>query len=255
MKKFLLLFLGILAISCTKQDLAQYQDVTFGYSLVEEHSMTKAISHTAIKNTIAGTIPTTIKPAFYFNNDETQGSNITMGTTVTMKVGTYGVRWNNNPNSIANVVDGNTSFAKTPLLNINTEVTIVPGTTEYSIPVTFRSFAIVADATEISKIQYYTLGGSWEDIDFFISSGDNLIIFINGEFTSTGVARFRVLPADATKKTTVFYLSNQVANVGQNETVHIDYGKYYVLHPEAVTEVGSLFNLVIPEWTCGNEED
>lgn len=217
--------------------------------------MTKAINHTTIKNTIARTIPTTIKPAFYFNNDETQGQNLMMGETHTMKVGTYGVRWSNFPNSIINVVNDKMYFSKTPLLNINTEVVVVAGTTEYSIPVTFKSFAIVIDATEIAKAQYYNLAGSYADIDFFVTDGDNLIIFVNGEFTETGVLRLRLIPADASWKITTFYLSNQVANVGQNATTHVDYGKYYVLHPEAITEVGSLFNLNIPEWECGNEED
>lgn len=241
-------------VACTK-DNNMYQEVKFGYCLVEEHSMTKAIDHTAIKNKISTSIPSVIKPAFYFNNDETQGQNITVGETVTMKIRTYGVRWKNNPSSIANVINDQTYFSKTPLLNIDTEVTIVPGTTEYSIPVTFKSFAIVADATEVSKVQYYTLGGSYEDIDFFVTVSDALLIFINGEFTSTGVVRIRLIPADSSKKTTILYLSNQVETVGQNATTHIDYGKYYVVHPDAVTEVGSLFSLNIPEWECGNEED
>lgn len=252
-KTFLILIGALLFASCERE--AVYQDAIFGYRLVEEYSMTKAISHASVKSTIAAAIPTTIKPAFYFNNDETQGQNITMGQSVTMKVGTYGVRWNNTPNNIVNVVNGNTNFAKSPLLDIDTEITIAPGTTEYTIPVTFKSFAIVADATEISKAQYYTVSGSYSDIDFFVTSGDNLIIFINGEFTSDGVARIRLIPADSYRKETTFFLSNQVESVGKNPTIHVDYGKYYVLHPDAVTEVGSLFNLVIPEWECGNEED
>ena len=254
MKNKLLLLLGLfLLASCSKDP--EYENVTFGYRLVEEHAMTKAIDHTTVKNTITAAIPSNIKPAFYFNNDETQGQNITMGQTVTMKIGSYGVRWNNNPNSIADVINDQTHFAKTPLLNINTTVNIVPGTTEYSLPVTFKSFAIVADATEVSKVQYYTLGGSYTDIDFFTTVGDNLIIFINGEFTSDGVVRLRLVPANDSYKSTNVFLSNQVTTLGQNEVTHVDHGKYYVLHPEAVTEVGSLFNLSIPDWACGNEED
>lgn len=254
MKKLLLFLIGIVTLSCTKQDLAQYQDVTFGYSLIEEHSMTKTIDHTAIKNTISATVPKDIKPAFYFNNDVTQGSNIPIGKTVTMKIGTYGVKWNSTANNIVNVIDGNTHFSKTPLYSIDTEINIVPGVTNYSLPVTFKSFAIVVDATEIQKAEYWALGGQFSSIDFFITVGDNMIIFINGEFTDTGVLKIRLMPADSTRKVTTLLLSNKVTTVGQDKTIHIDYGKYYVLHPDAVTEVGSLFNLNIPEWECGNEE-
>lgn len=253
MKKILIFALGALLIACTKQDL-QYQDVKFGYKLVEEYTITKALDHSVIKETIAGTFPTLIRPAFYLNGDETQGTNVDLGTTVTMKVGDYTVKWKNYPTKIANVMDDN-YFSKTPQINIDTEVSIVPGTTEYTLPVVFNSFAIVADITEVSKIQYLAANGDFTDIDFFITVGDHLIIFINGAFSDTGVLRLKLIPANSYNKTTFLCLSNKVETIGTTATTHIEHGKYYVLHPDAVTEVGSLFNLSIQEWECGNEED
>lgn len=253
MRKAFGIFLLFLLVACGKE--AQYEDVVFGVRLVEEHSMTKAIDLSLVKSTIEGTIPSNIRPAFYYNHDESDGQNVKLGETISMRIGEYGVKWNNSPNNIANVVNGNTNFAKTPLLDIDTDVTITPGVSEYELPATFKSFAIVVDANEVSKVQYYNLGGAYADIDFFVASGDALLIFVNGEFTSDGVARIRLTPSSEYGKETTFFLSNQVASVGKNPTTHIDYGKYYVLHPDAVTEVGSLFNVNIPEWECGNEED
>lgn len=254
MRKILFFALCAALLSCSKQESAHYQEVVFEYNLVEEYSMTKTIDHSAIKGIISNAIPSTIRPAFYLNGDKSQGINVELGSSITMKVGTYSVEWANCPNSIANVIDGETYFAKTPQLNISAEVKVVPGTTEYTIPATFKSFAIVADATEVSRVQYLTIGGDFVDIDFFTMSGDNMIIFVNGEFTDTGVLKLCLIPADNTRKTTYIFLSNKVESVGEISTVHIDYGRYYVIHPEAITEVGSLFNLDIPEWDCGNEE-
>ncbi len=64
----------------------------------------------------------------------------------------------------------------------------------------------------------------------------------------------QVRPVDTTFAEAVTYrFSWDGADYKGNPTYKMEPGKYYVLHPDAVTELDGLFNLQFAEWTCGME--
>jgi hypothetical protein len=55
-------------------------------------------------------------------------------------------------------------------------------------------------------------------------------------------------------KETIFYFAVENNNEPANVYGKLEGGKYFVLHPDAVTEIGGVsFSLNIPTWECANE--
>ena len=87
----------------------------------------------------------------------------------------------------------------------------------------------------------------------FVNRGDFGITFFHGDFADNCVT-LQVRPVDTTFAEAVTYrFTWDGADYKGNPTIKMEPGKYYVLHPDAVTELEGLFALEFAEWTCGME--
>ena len=86
-----------------------------------------------------------------------------------------------------------------------------------------------------------------------LKRGDFGISFFSGEFADNCIT-IQVRPVDTTAGEAVTYrFTWDGADWKGNPTYKMEPGKYYVLHPDVVTELEGLFALEFAEWSCGME--
>ena len=249
-KLSLALYAALLA--CTP--VQQMQEVTFHAQLVETGSMTRATDH----NEILGLIESTYVsfPVDLYTNEETNTyTRMEFGRSYTVPVGTFRVTGYSTPETIGQPAS-NYRLAKTPLFYTSSYVTIQYGTAEYALPVEIRSAAIVIDRNEVSKVEFKGQTGSYitmTDSDFTYS--DNYgVFFINGTIEGQNKVCFQVTPKTGANKVTEFFLCAVEVATGSATYAKLEGGKYYVLHPNPVTELsGVSFTMDVPAWECGLE--
>ena len=250
MKRFLLL-LATLVVACSKP---AEQEVRFVPSIVETGSMTRASDYNEILNLIESTYVTF--PIDLYTNEATNTyTRMEFGRTYTVPIGTFKViGYNSNLITMTGKPTSNYSLAKAPSFYTESYVTIEYGTQEYALPVEVRSAAIVIDRSEVYQIAFKGQTGSYitmTDSDFTFS--DNYaVFFVNGYFEGQNQVCFQVTPKTGANKVTEFiFCANQISTGGATYA-HLEGGKFYVLHPNPVTELsGVSFSLNIPTWECG----
>lgn len=249
MKK-ILFFLALLAVACSKP--AQVTSVRFVPTLVETGSMTRATDHNEILSMIESTY-TSFAVDLYTNEENNQFIKMEFGRTYTVPVGTFHVT---GQNSITATGTPNSYFslAKSPSFYVDTQVTIQYGTTEYAIPVQVRSAAFVFDRSEVSQVQYKGQSGSYITIsnsDLVLSDNYGLF-FVNGYFEGDRRVYLKIVPKTGANKETEFIFCPDEIGTGGATYGKLEFSKYYVLHPNPVTELSGIsFSLSIPEWQCG----
>lgn len=250
MKKVFLLIAMLAAVACAKTP--KTQEVVFHPRLVETGSMTRASDHNEILNLIESTYVTF--PVDLYTNEETNTyTRMEFGRSYTVPVGTFRVTGYSTPETIGQPTS-NYRLAKTPLFYTSSYVTIQYGTVEYALPVEIRSAAIVIDRNEVSKVEFKGQSGSYitmTNSDFTYS--DNYgVFFINGTIEGQNKVCFQVTPKTGANKVTEFFLCAVEVSTGSATYAKLEGGKYYVLHPNPVTELsGVSFSLDIPSWECG----
>ena len=219
--------------------------------------MTRATDHNEILNLIESTYT-----LFPFNLYTDEANNIftrmEFGRSYTVPIGTWKVTGYNS-NLIEMVAQPSTNYklTKSPWFYTSSYVTIQYGTTDYALPVEVRAAAIVYDRSEVQQIQYMGQSGSFipmVDSDFVFS--DNYgVVFINGSFNGTEKVQFKLIPKSGANKETTFMFSYETQSSGSAVFGKLDFGKYYVIHPDAITELsGVSFSLNIPAWESGTLE-
>lgn len=242
-------------VSCNKQaDIPARQEVTFGAHLVDASSMTRAVNHSEVLSYLQTLQPSNVSPKFYKDGDRSVTKYVPLGQAVTMDVGHYEVEWENAPKLALQTPLDVCGFSTTPKYRIATEVDIVPGVTQYSLPVGIASSGFVVDYGEVASVRVTNLAQSLTDASAaFVKRGDFGITFFSGDFTDNCVT-VQVRPVDTTAAEAVtFRFTWDGADYKGNPTYKMEPGKYYVLHPDAVTELEGLFALEFAEWSCGME--
>ena len=254
MRKLFLLICLALAVSCKKSPAEQ--TVVFHSNLIETGSMTRATDHNEILNLIESSY-TTFPVKLYTDEQNNQFTQMEFGRQYTVPIGTWRVTgYNSNLITMVCAPSSNYRMGKSPWFYTNSYVAIQYGITEYALPVEVRSVGIVYDKSEVSQIQYQGQSGGYipfDDADFVMSDHYGLI-FINGSFSGTEKVHLKVVPKTGAMKETIFYFAVENNNEPANVYGKLEGGKYFVLHPDAVTEIGGVsFSLNIPTWECANE--
>ena len=248
--KRILLLLALLAVARSKP--AQKVSVRFVPTLVETGSMTRAADHNEILSLIESTY-TEFAVNFYTNEADNQLTKIEFGRTYTLPIGNFHVKGYNQI-TVGGNFNSKYSLALSPQFYVDTYVDIQYGTTEYAIPVEVRSAAIVFDRSEVYQIQYKGQSGSYITLstsDLVLSDNYGLF-FINGVFSGTMQATIKVIPKSGANKETEFIFAYDEVGTGSAIYGKLESSKYYVLHPNPVTELsGVSFSLSIPTWECG----
>ena len=252
MKKSLILLL--LAMACTSSP--QEATVKFVPELVETGSMTRATDHNEILQLIESTY-TMFPVKLYTNEADNQFIQMEFGRSYTVPVGTFRVTgYNSNLIQMTFQPSSKYRLGKSPWFYTDSYVTIQYGTTEYGLPVEIRSAGVVYDRSEVSKLQVMGQSGSYIDMsdDDFVLSDHYGLCFINGSFSGTEKVHIKVIPKTGANKETVFYFAAENNNEPANIYAPLEGGKYFVLHPDAVTELsGITFSLDVPTWECAME--
>lgn len=248
--------LGLLLGSCSKPKEQKMQEVRFYANCIETGSMTRAVDHNEILNLIESTY--TMFPIKLYT-DETNNvfTQMEFGRTYTVPIGTWKVTgYNSSSITMTGSPTDRYNFGKSPYFSTDSYVTIQYGTTDYALPVTVLAAGIVYDKSEVSKMEYKGRSGSYIQMveSDFVFSDNYGLFFINGSFSGTSQVWFRVTPKTGAQKVTEFMLSAQEQSSGSAIFGLLESGKYYVLHPDAITELsGVSFSLDIPTWECGLE--
>lgn len=240
---------GVLALSCNKTP--KMQEVVFMPNLIETNSITRATDHNEILSLIESTY-TEFAVNFYTNEADNQFTRIEFGRTYTLPIGNFHVKGYNQI-TVGGNFNSKYSLALSPQFYVDTYVDIQYGTTEYAIPVEVRSAAIVFDRSEVYQIQYKGQSGSYIPLstsDLVLSDNYGLF-FINGVFSGTMQAAIKVIPKSGANKETEFIFAYDEVGTGSAIYGKLESSKYYVLHPNPVTELsGVSFSLSIPSWEC-----
>ena len=250
MKKFLL-FLAVALVACSRAPMEQ--EVRFHSNLIESGSMTRAADHNEILNLIESTY-TMFPIDLYTDEANNQFTRMEFGRTYTVPVGTWKVvGYNSNLIQMTAKPTSKYSLGKSPSFYTESYVAIQYGTTEYALPVEVRAAGIVYDKSEVSQIQYMGQTGSFIPLveSDYVFSDHYGLFFINGYFQGSEKVQFKVIPKSGANKETTFMLSAQEQASGSAIFGKLDFGKYYVLHPDAITELnGVSFSLSVPAWEC-----
>ena len=250
MKK-IFLAIAVMIVACSRAPMEQA--VCFHSNLIESGSMTRASDHNEILNLIESTY-TMFPVKLYTDEQNNQFTQMEFGRTYTVPVGTFRVTGYNS--SLIDMVCAPTSnyrMTKSPWFYTSSYVTIQYGTTDYALPVEVRAAGIVYDKSEVSQIQYMGQSGAYIPFDEsdFVMSDHYGLIFIDGTFSGTEKVHLKVVPKTGANKETIFYFAYENNNEPANVYGKLESGKYFVLHPDAVTEIGGVsFSLNIPAWEC-----
>lgn len=250
MKKVFILIAMLVVVACSRAP--RTQEVVFRASLVETGCMTRATDHNEILNLIESTYVTF--PIDLYTNEATNTyTRMEFGRTYTVPIGTFKVIGYTSLTPIGQPTSKYT-LAKSPMFYTESYVTIEYGTQEYLLPVEVRSAAIVIDRSEVYQIAFKGQTGSYITMtnSDFTFSDNYAVFFVNGNFQGQDKVCFQVTPKTGANKVTEFFLCADEIATGSATYAKLEGGKYYVLHPNPVTELsGVSFSMIVPSWECG----
>lgn len=247
MKKVLFaLVMGLLLLpSCQKENPNSNQVRQFNYAMVGNSMyQTKAVNSNDVLDAISATLPESI--AIYLTSQSNgkmfQGET---GKGIVLPSDEYRVIGSHNAEPSIEIVSTKTSYLSlSPTINIDENINVVNDETDYLVRGTYKSFALVIDASEVEKATVTARNGE-EEISF-LSSGESKIIFGQGNFSN--YLKVTIYPTDKEKyKNTTFTLATTQAS-GTNL---VEVGKWYVLHPTADGEQPKCLSLDLPDFQEG----
>ena len=114
MKKLILGLIPLaLLLSCEKNEVAETkQNVTIGYRLIEENSMTRAMANEDILNDISQCLPTQID--LILRNSVGTQSVVKSGTEVSLELGAYSITGSSYGTQVGDKVNNNSYFTSSP---------------------------------------------------------------------------------------------------------------------------------------------
>lgn len=219
-----------MALSCTKEE--QFTTLTFG--MVEEHTMTRTYVDD-VRTAIGQRIPQTVN--LTLTRDKTGKTyKVATGESITIPVGEYTVKGTAAGSSLTAFPRQGMWDSDVASIVVNEKVSVVEGTTSYTLSPTFDCFAIVAleDVASYTYQHANTSNKADEDgikVRFF--KWDN-----NYELIVTAK------PADYDSKDDARFVFGAGGVTPKN-------GSFYVLHPESVTTEEGGFTFSFGDWTEG----
>ena len=253
---FMLAMIAGLSFSSCNKDLGgdqKFVEVTLNYRLVEENSMyaTKAMTNEEVVFDIQQCLPSTISLVLQGTGTTTGVYTIKSGEATQVPVGTYNVTGTSFGNQVGDLINSNCYFTDKPYITINTSVTIVEGTSSYTVAAKFNSFCIVVDFDEITKATYKNISAATKEITF--NRYDNVgLIFCQGTYTDVPL-KITLTPADATHyQETEFGFST---NSATQKYTYVQPGKFYKLHPAALGSSGPVVGIGFPAFEEGTVKD
>ena len=249
MKKLLLALAVVLASACSRAPLTQ--EVVFRRDLVETGRMTRASDHDEILGLIESTYVTF--PIDLYTNEATNTfTRMEFGRSYTVPVGTFRVTGYNMIDAVGQPSSSYT-IAKAPSFYTESYVTIEYGTREYAVPVQIMSAAVVIDRSEVHQVAFMDQSGYYVTVgNSGLTFSDNYaVFFVNGNFRGGERVYIQVTPKTGANKVTEFIFCADQVGTGGSTYAHLEMGKYYVLHPNPVTELSGIsFSMSIPAWEC-----
>ena len=222
MRKFLFIAILLALASCKKgtEEIAT-QKVTFGYRLVTEQSMTKAVNNDDIADWIEASLPAKLSLRLTDS-----------GTEVELPVGIYTVTGKNTPTASASVVGSDVFFSITrPTLTVSTTIEVTYSQKNYVIPATYGAFGIVIDSEETASATFASSHGETGNIEF-ATIGTSGIVFVNGNL-GTHTLDITLNPVNSADQTT----THTFKTAYDAATISPTFGNYYILHPKAQSSV------------------
>ena len=240
MKKFILLSILILAGCTANINLENEVTASFGLSLYD----TGRFPTKGIASEISSALPESVN--LTLTNTQTNAAyNVATGEEITLPVGTYSVAGTYNPTLVQGIV-GTTRFTSTtPKIVVSDEITIVPGTTQYSVSATYGSFAIGVIPSEVSA---WTgrFKGNIANVEY-IDGGDVWWTFVTGNLDPTNYFFTTITPTAGSAQSFSFHTSGEM-----DGGVLAEYGKWYIMHPAGVSAQSGNFSLNISAWESGD---
>lgn len=238
MKKFLTALI-ILLVGCTQSP--QEVEAAFGLKYIQSgHFPVKGFT-----DEITSTIPTAVSISLTNTSTNTAYDAVT-GTPITLPVGSYNVTGGSSPLSVQKLYGSTKYTSHTPSIVVDDNVSIVFGTSAYSVGATYNSFAIGVIPSEVASWQIKVKDGSMQNVDYI--TGDNLHwIFITGSYsTSTPVVMTVAPPGNVAEG------FNFVTDAPEANQIQAEYGKWYIIHPAGAANQSGTFSLDLPIWVEGN---
>ena len=239
----------LLACAKVSKPTEKLVTVTFDYRLVEENSMyvTKAIANEEVVFDIQQCLPSSISLVLQGTGTTKGTYTIKSGEATQVPVGTYNVTGTSFGAQIGDLINTNCYFTDKPYITINTSVTIVEGTSQYSVVARFNSFCIVVDFDEITKATYKNISAATKEITF--NRYDNVgLIFCQGTYTDVPL-KITLTPSDATRyQETEFGFST---NSATQKYTYVEPGKFYKLHPATLGSYGPTIGVGFPAFEEG----
>lgn len=231
MRKFIIPALILAFVSCNKSGESPASvKVRFEYSLVTEHSMTKAVNNDAIADWIESVLPAQL--ALRLTDANGVRYNIETGKEVELPVGIYSVTGKNVPAASASVVGSDVFFSVSrPTLTVSTTIEVTYSQKNYVIPATYGAFGIVIDSDETASATFASSHGETGNIEF-AEVGTSGIVFVNGNL-GTQTLDVTLNPVNGADQTT----THTFKTAYDAATISPTFGNYYILHPKAQSSV------------------
>ena len=186
------------------------------------------------------------------NKDNGLTYTATTGEAVLLPVGTYRVTGRYKPTS-AGAYNGSAYVATAPAFNVDAELSVTAGTSVYSVPVVWSSFALCCDTGEVTGWSWYPYAGNATAPPEARQGGTSLF-FVCGAI-ERGAMRVALSPADLGHySATDWYIATAQSELaGFDNSLLASAGRWYRLHPNGVVTESGNIALQFPAWGCGCE--
>lgn len=209
---------------------------------------TRAVANEEVVFDIQQCLPTSIALVL---QGSTGTYTIKSGEETQVPVGTYNVTGTSFGSQVGDLINTNCYFTDKPYITINTSVTIVEGTSSYSVTAKFNSFCIVVDFDEIAKATYKNISAASKEITF--NRFDNVgLIFCQGVYKDVPL-KITLTPLDTEHyQETEFGFST---NSATQKYTYVESGKFYKLHPAALGSSGPVIGVGFPAFEEGTVKE
>lgn len=224
MKKLILGLIPLaLMLSCEKNEVAETkQNVTIGYRLIEENSMTRAMANEDILNDISQCLPSQVD--LILRNSVGTQSVVKSGTEVSLELGAYSITGSSYGTQVGDKVNNNSYFTSSPYITISGNIDVVKGTNKYYVNGTFKSMAFCVDYGETASAEYKNNAGEWKTLQLI--TYDNIgLIFFQGNLTDVPLY---IRLTDKNNNETIYTFTTSQTN----NNIFVENSKFYKLHPQ-----------------------
>lgn len=173
---------ALLAASCNKQDItpslpsSDLVEFRIGYALTTGAPLVKS----GAEDLLAALAPTDALPLTLTNQSTGVQYSVNTGQTAMLPSGNYSVTYEPTKPSDAYTFNANVYFLDRPQLRVNTEVTLVKGTSEYTIPAEYSCSALLWSTREVEQFTMTAQLGTQYNPQFMVV-GDIAAVFLHGQ--------------------------------------------------------------------------